>query len=157
MRVAILVQLAPVNRVSRCFAHSAHAQKAKPFGGNRTAEALRHHALRGGLRDYRAESPAAGMAAALPIILVMASSRLGAGQACYGLALCGRPPPVWLVLLVLLVLRMADGLQELGMTLLHFGNSPVKMPRTARIAARKPWKFPSGGCCGSAFPPRSSS
>jgi hypothetical protein len=80
------------------------------------------------LRDYRPESPAAGMAAALPIILVMASRRLGAGRACYGLALCGRPPLVLPVLLVLLVLRMAGDLQEPGMTLLHFGSNPVKTP-----------------------------
>ena len=65
------------------------------------------------------------MAAALPIILVMASQRLGAGHARYGLALCGRP---LLVLLVLLVSRMAGDLQERGMTLLHFGNNPAKMP-----------------------------
>jgi hypothetical protein len=68
------------------------------------------------------------MPAALPIILVMASRRLGAGHACYGLALCGPPPHVLLILLVLLVLRMVGDLQEPGMTLLHFGNNPAKMP-----------------------------
>lgn len=67
----------------------------------------------------------AGMAAALPVILVMASPTLRAGHARYGLARCGRP---LLVLLVLLVLRMAGDLQERGMTLLHFGNNPAKMP-----------------------------
>jgi hypothetical protein len=125
MRFAILMQLAPVNRVSRCFAHSAHAQKAKSFGGNRTAEALRHYALRADCAITGRNFRRAGMAAARPIILVMASRRLGAGHACYGPALCGPPP---LVLLILLVLRMAGDLQERGMTLLHCGNNPVKMP-----------------------------
>jgi hypothetical protein len=68
------------------------------------------------------------MAAALPIILVIASRRLGAGHAWPGPAPCGRPLLVLPVLLVLLVLRMAGDLQERGMTLLHFGNNPAKMP-----------------------------
>jgi hypothetical protein len=54
--------------------------------------------------------------------------RLGAGHAWYGLALCGRPLLVLLLLLILLVLRMAGDLQERGMSLLHFGNNPAKMP-----------------------------
>jgi hypothetical protein len=56
------------------------------------------------LRDYQPESPAGRHAAALLIILVIASTRLGAGHAWCGLPLCGQP---LLVLLILLVLRMA--------------------------------------------------
>jgi len=51
------------------------------------------------------------MAAALRIILVMTSQRLGARHTWYGLALRDRPL-ILLVLLVLLVLRMARDLQE---------------------------------------------
>ena len=53
------------------------------------------------------------------------------GRTLRRIALCGRPLLALLPLLVLLLLlvsRTAGDLQERGMTLLHFGNNPAKMP-----------------------------
>lgn len=94
--------------------------------GTALAEALRALRIRDGLRAMAGWNlRRAGMAAALPVILVMASATLRAGHARYGLARCGR---ALLVLVVLLVLRVVGDLQERGLTLLHFGNNPAKMP-----------------------------
>src|SRR5262252_1689121 len=74
MQVAILMQLAPINRISRCFAHSAHARRRILSAATARRRRYGRYASRGGLRDYQPESPAGRHAAALLIILVMASA-----------------------------------------------------------------------------------